>query len=132
MKFKQYISEIRIDNEIIKESIDTLVEAESTVTKLRTLYKTSDLIQDIDLANIFTDIRAFMGTKISDMKITKLQKWGLDIIKNLESSIKIMLNIRSSIKTKYLDSLIVQSNKLVNNIKKRINFNKEAYNIATL
>jgi hypothetical protein len=122
MKFKSFIlesSDIQVKN--------IINEAESTVIKLRTLYDVHDYIQEIDLADLFTNIRKFMKTDSANMKISEMIRWANDIKQRLESNIQLLLNIKKSLKTKYLDSLIVQSDKLINNIKDHISINKMEY-----
>jgi len=130
LKFKQYLDDINFDKYITNESLKSLNEAEGTADKLNKLNKSADNIEKIDLVVLFQDIHTFIKTTPANMKISELKQWGLRIIKNLEKNIKIMLEIRKDLHTKYLNSLINQCSKLVGNIKDRITQNKEKYDLS--
>ena len=131
MKFKKFLS----DQDILAEQRNNIVilitEAESTVTKLKTLYDTASMIQNLEIASIFTEIKSFMKSSTKNMKISQLQSWGFDIVKDLEKNIKVLLTIKKTMQTPYLNSLITQYSKLINNIKDHVKTKKDEYDLVT-
>jgi hypothetical protein len=133
MKFKNFIEEQKTPN--INEYVDIeemvnemILEANNISAKLKGLNRISNKINKLDILEIFTEIKAFLKTTLLHMKISDIKNWGLEIIRELEYNVKALLDIKNTLNTSYVDSLIVQSSKLIKTIEDHIAVRKDEYN----
>jgi len=129
MKFKEFIHKQSIITEkiIVEELLTDVNEASQILNKLKTLSFVSNEIHNLDILDILTEIKSFLKTQLTHMKITDISSWSKEIIHSLEVEIKSLLKIKTSIKTDYVDSLIVQAKKLIETVKKYAEVKKEEY-----
>ena len=126
MKFKKFVSEVNLD-ESKNECIVALEESENALTKLKTLDAVALDINNLTIYDVFSRVKPFLNCTIHDKKIGAIQNDGFNIVKDLEMAIKMLSQIKHKIKTKFLDTLIISSNKLTNNIKNHINQQLDLY-----